>query len=344
MLNLLQNVNPADLIAYARAVPEEEDFLLTREILPVDYIENVKWRIKERTRFRSVAKFRAYDAETPFGRREVSSKVTEGFLPPLGQKLAVGELETILLDLERGADDAPLVDSVYEDSEAHVAAIRSRLELAAGDLLIDGKFELIDENGLTLEADFEVDPSFLPTAGVLWTDFATSTPLDDEQAWIQFLIDNGEGRPTRVVTSNRVVALFGRNLQYQRAYHGRNDASFPTLNPDQVNVVRSSLGLPPITTYDTQVRVDGVNQRVLPEDLFLMVTPKIGTTQYGITAEAIALSRSGNPRIAREDQPGIIVTASEHDDPIRVVTKGAAVAMPLLFTPKGYIGATVANF
>lgn len=340
-LNLLQNVNPADVIAFARQVPEDEDFLLTREILRNVFRANVKWRVKETTRFRSVAKFRAYDTETPFGRREVATKVTEGFLPPLGQKLIVGELQQILLDLQRGADDDELVDQLYDDAESHVRAIRARLELAAGDLLTDGKFELVNENGLTLEADFGVDPTFLPTAAILWTDLANSTPLDDEQAWITKLIDDGEGRPTRAITSHAVASLYARNLQYQRAFHGRNDAAFPTLTPGQVNAVRDAHGLPPITEYDTKVRVDGVETRTTDEDMYFLVRDGIGETQYGITAEAIALNRAGNPRIEREDQPGIIVTTFEDDDPVRVGTKGTAVAMPLLFTSKGYIGATV---
>lgn len=340
-LNLLQNITPADVIAFARQVPEDEDFLLTREILKGVDRQNVKWRVKETTRFRSVAKFRAYDTETPFGRRDVATKVTEGFLPPLGQKLIIGELQQILLDLARGADDSELVDALYDDIENHVRAIRARLELAAGDLLTDGKFTLVDENGLTLEADFQVDPLFLPTAGVLWTDLDDSVPLDNEMAWISKMIDDGEGRPDRAITSHAVASLYARNLQYQRAFHGRNDAAFPTLTPGQVQSVRDAHGLPPITEYDTKVRVDGTEQRVLDEDMFFLTKDGIGETQFGITAEAIMLDRQGNPRIERKDQPGIIVTTFEDDDPPRVGTKGTAIAMPLLFTSKGYIGATV---
>ena len=68
--------------------------------------------------------------------------------------------------------------AIIDDIENHVRAIRARLELAAGDLLTDGKFSLVDENGLTLEADFQVPTAFLPTAATLWTDTANSTPLD----------------------------------------------------------------------------------------------------------------------------------------------------------------------
>lgn len=342
-LNLLQNVDPEDILAFARAVPTPDDYLLTREIVPERQIQSVKWRTKRSSRFQGAAKFRAFDTETPLGRREVEHAFTEGMLPPVGQKLFVGELETILLDLERGADDQELIDALFDDAENNVRAIRARMELAAGDLLVDGKFTL-NENKLQLEADFGVASGFLPTAATLWTN-AAAKPLDDEQAWIKYLIANGAGRPGRVVTSDRVASLYASNLQYQEAFFGRNQSAYPTLTPGQVNSVRSAYNLPPITVYDTVIRVDGVNQRVIPDNRYLLLpatSEDFAETQYGITAEAIALSRQGNVRITREDQPGIVVTTHEKDDPVQVWTKGSAVAMPVMYDNTAYVCATVA--
>lgn len=341
-MNLLANVNVADLIAYAKAVPTPSDYLLTQSILPQIERNTVKWRIKSTTRYQSAAKFRAFDAETPLGQRRVDVATSEGMLPPVGQKLTVGELETILLAMERGADDTELVDALYDDTENNVRAIRARMELAAGDLLTDGKFTLANENGLTLEADFEVPAGFLPVAAVLWSD-ANATPITDERAWIRKLVTEGEGRPTRAITSDLVVGILATNMEYKEAYFGRGQDSYPTLTPGQVDSVRQSSGLPPITIYETTVRVDDVVTRVLPENRFFLVTSPetLGETQYGITAEALALQRNGNPRIAKKDLPGIIVTVREQDDPVRVWTKGSAVAMPLLQSPKAYVGARV---
>jgi hypothetical protein len=345
MLNLLANVDPADVIAFARAVPTPSDYLLTREIVPNTEINNVKYRIKSTSRYRGTAQFRAYDAETPFGRREVEHSITEGMLPPVGQKLMVGELETILLALERGSDDTELIDELYNDTEANVQAIRSRMELAAGDLLADRQFELVDENNLTLVADFGVGLAggFSPTAGVLWSD-PLAPILTHEQAWIQYLIDNGDGRPEDALTSSQVIAFMAQNDEYKEAFFGRAQTSYPTLTPGQVESVRSTYRLPTPRPYDTQVRVNGVNTRVLPENMFFLLPgdkSQFAQTQYGITAEAIMLNRAGNPRIEREDQPGIIATVREHDDPPSVFSRATAVAMPVMYAPKSYIAATV---
>ncbi|MEV4786609.1 hypothetical protein AB0K53_14355 [Streptomyces tuirus] len=50
-----------------------------------------------------------------------------------------------------------------------------------------------------------------------------------------------------------------------------------------------------------------------------------------MTAESLVLSSGTNPAITREDAPGIVITAGHQDDPVQVWTKGAAVAMPVLY-------------
>jgi len=344
-MELLANVLPADILAYANQVPNPENFLLTSEIVPETEINNVKYRIKRRERRINTAKFRAYDTETPFGRREVSHSVTEGLLPPLGQAFIINELETILLSIARGADDEDLIDALYDDIEAHILGIKSRLELAAGDLLEDGVFSLVDENGLTIEADFGVDALNLPTATIKW-DQTGAKPLDDERAWINHLIATGSGKPGDALSSSAVVSMLAQNDQYKQSFYGdiTTTTGRPTLQPGQVQSVRDSNRLPPIREYDTQVRVDGVNTRVLAEEKFILLPSnkqEFAETQYGITAEKLALSRSGNPRIEREDLPGIIVTKFESDNPVRVGTKSNAVAMPVLYAPEDFVSATV---
>jgi hypothetical protein len=57
---------------------------------------------------------------------------------------------------------------LYDDVERHVEAINPRRELAAGDVLTDGKLALVGENGLTLDVDFGVPASNMPTVAKLW--------------------------------------------------------------------------------------------------------------------------------------------------------------------------------
>lgn len=341
---LLADVNMADFHAFVRSIFLPKDYLLTREILAETYIDSVKFRIKTNRRQVDAAKFRSFDAVTGTATRRATQLISEGMLPPLGQKLFVGELEQILLNASRGADGSELIELLYEDLERHVESIKARLELAAGQVLATGKFTLA-ENGVIQTADFAVPAANMPTPAVLWSDTANSTPITDELAWIAMLTDSRAPAPERVVTSRKAYRLLCSSKEYRAAYYN-NAAGVPTatLAPDQVAVVRDRYNLPPVTLYDVTVSVDGAYTRTLPENLWLMTPPNLaqwGNTQYGVTSQALTLSAGGNPQIVREEAPGIVCTNGYQDDPAQIWTAGHAVAMPVLYTPDIHIAATV---
>ena len=345
---LLRGINPTEINAFVRAIQSPADYELTQSVIPERTVNSVKWQTRSTRRRVAAASYRAWDAQTKVATREITSVVTEGKLLPLGQKYIVGELETILQNVQRGMDGEDLVTSIYDDVAAHVLSVQNRMELAAGDLLVDGKFTLVGENGLTLEADHKVPSANMPTAATAWTD-PTADMLADEMAWIEVLRASGAPLPARALTSYKTMALAMGNDSYRAAYYGSvNSAStIPTsvLAPDQVNVVRGRYGLPPITVYDVQVPLDdGTSKRPLPENMFFLLPPntrQMAETQYGLTAEGIVLSSGGNPSIEREEAPGIIVTSGYQDDPVQVWTKCNAAAMPIMYTPDIHISATV---
>jgi len=343
---LLRDIDATEINAFAREVQTPADYALTLSVMPERRINSVKFRTKRTERRVNAASYRAFDAQTKVATREAKRIVTEGMLPPLGQKYLVGELEQILLDTSRGADSSELVELLYQDVAAHVQAIRSRLELAVGDLLTDGKFTLNAENGLTVEYDAGVPSANMPTAATPWTD-PTADALADEMAWIEVLRASGAPLPARVITSYKARALLASNDAYRRAFYGQPAAQTPTgvLAPNEVDTVRARYGLPPIEVYDVQIPVDGGGMtRPIPEDRWIMLPPNAtqwGETQYGVTAESLVLSSGSNPAIERQEAPGIVVTHGYTDDPVQVWTKGAAVAMPVLYVPDIHITAKV---
>jgi hypothetical protein len=344
---LLRDIDATEINAFARAVQTPADYALTLSVMPEKTINSVKFRIKSTSRRVNAAKYRAWDAATAVATRQATKIVTEGMLPPLGQKYLVGELEQILLDTARGADSSELVELVYQDVAAHVQSIKSRLELAVGDLLTDGKFTLSGENGLTVEYDAGVPSANMPTASVAWTD-PTADALKDEMNWIEVLRASGAPMPARVITSYKARSLLAANNAYRAAfYNSVSPSATPTavLAPDQINTVRARYNLPPIEVYDVQIpKDDGTMARPIPDNKWIMVPPNVqqwGETQYGVTAESLVLSSGGNPAIEREEAPGIVVTHGYTDDPVTVWTKGAAVAMPVLYVPDIHISASV---
>lgn len=345
---LLRDINATEINAFVRAIQTPSDYLLTQSVIPERTVNSVMWENRGSRRRVAAATYRAFDAQTKVATREITQFATSGKLMPLGQKYIIGELETILQNVSRGMNAQNVVDDVYQDAAAHVLSIKHRLELAAGDLLIDGKFTLTGENNLTIEADHKVPTANMPTAPVAWTD-PEADMLGDEMRWIEVLRASGAPMPERAVTSYKAMRLAMGNDSYRAAYYGSvNSANtIPTavLAPNEVNVVRGRYGLPPITPYDVKVPLpDGTDVRVLPENMFFLLPPnarQMGETQYGLTAEGILLSNGGNPSIEREEAPGIIVTTGYQDDPPQVWSKGSAVALPVLYTPDIHIAATV---
>ncbi|MFF8610783.1 major capsid protein [Streptomyces sp. NPDC015346] len=345
---LLRDLNPTEIQAFVREIQTPADYLLTQSVIPERTIDSVKWEHRGTRRRVAAASYRAWDAQTKVATREITQFATSGKLLPLGQKYIVGEFETILESLDRGMDTRDLVRAVYDDVAAHVLSIKKRLELAAGDLLIDGKFTLTGENNLSIEADYSVPSANMPTAPTAWTD-PTADILGDEMRWIEVLRASGAPTPARALTSYKTWALMLSNDSYRAAYYGSvNSAStIPTavLAPNEVNVVRARYNLPPITTYDVKIELDtGSDVRVLPEDMFFLLPPnpsQWAETQYGLTADGLILSQGSNPAILREEAPGIVVTRGYNDDPPQVYTKGSAAALPVMYTPDIHIAATV---
>ncbi|EFL29472.1 putative protoporphyrinogen oxidase [Streptomyces himastatinicus ATCC 53653] len=345
---LLRDLSPTQIQAFVREIQTPADYALTLSVMPERTIDSVKWETRGTRRRVAAASYRAWDAQTKVATREITQFATSGKLLPLGQKYIVGEFETILENLDRGMDSRDLVRAVYDDVGAHVLSIKKRLELAVGDLLVDGKFSLVGENGLTLEADYKVPAANMPTAPTPWTD-PTADMLGDEMRWIEVLRASGAPAPARAFTSYKTMALAMGNDSYRAAYYGSvNSAStIPTavLAPNEVNVVRTRYGLPPITPYDVKIELDnGTDVRPLPENMFFLLPPnpaQWAETQYGLTADGLILARGGNPAIEREDAPGIVVTRGYQDDPPQVWTKGSASALPVMYTPDIHIAATV---
>ena len=347
MAQIWDIVLPSDLTRFSREVPIPQDYLLTGPDGPLAavVVNSIKARIRTATRTIRAAKFRAYNAENYIAGRPWTLSLQDVTLPPLGQKIPLTERELLEQAIAGGDVNDDVIQQIYDDAETNVRATRARLELAAGDVLTDGKLTLpAGENGLDgLEADWSLAVSHKPTAATLWSNGA-ATPLTDEQAWIQQMVADGGGRPTRAITSLQVVQYLQKNAEYRSAYWGGNAGQQPNLNLSQVNQVRVDNGLPPITIYDTAIDVDGTTTRVLPANKFILVNDGLGETQLGLTAQALtAAARANDVAFTRRDAPGIF-TAAYYEDGDRVDrwTSTHAAGMPLLFDTTRLVSATVA--
>ncbi|MET0701709.1 MAG: major capsid protein [Mycobacterium sp.] len=336
-------LEPAQLTGFVREVPGPAQLTLNR-FLPDRNIGDIEAALDSVTRTNRAAKFRAYDAETPIGRRDqFESKRVK--LPPLGQKLPIGEYERLTLErIRTGGDNrAGIVDAIYDDAETNTRAVYNRMEIARGDVLDDGKFTLAGENGLKLEADFGLPSSHIVTASTPWDDSANASPLTDLRAWIAtYVADTGE-RPAYMVVSEAIYSSLLLSAEVRQL--SASLAGTPSLVTDQqLGQVMGAFRLPQIIPYDTLLDVDGTTKRVLNDKkaIFLPSDPtSLGFTAWGITAEALELAGGQNPSLEFNQLPGLVGVVIKEGDPVRIWTKVGAVGMPIITDPRRLMVATV---
>jgi hypothetical protein len=334
-------VDMQELQGFVRATVDEvtnnrfglAQFLPNQDIDDIEFQAFLGERLDE-----DVAKVTTWDVEAPIGKRQGVSKIM-GQLPPIKKKWRVNEEERYKLRRLQGGNNQPIIDQIYNDTFKGGRAIAARLEQLRGEALHKGMLEIRDYDadsgvGVNQDVDFERRADFSGVApATLWSDNTNATPVFDEQAWMEDYEDENDILPAFALTSRKVVNHLALNAQY-RSLAQANGIVPAVLGLAQINAVRAVYNLPPIVTYETKVKVDGVSTRVIPEADFIYLPPAaepLGKTFFGPTPEALELAES--QQIAAEDVIGATAVVSKTDDPVATWTKVTAVGLPILINP-----------
>lgn len=337
---------PVDaLTTFVRQVPTPADQILNR-ILPDRYLNRNSVDFGEILQTNRAARFRAYDGRLHVSSRDSGSSKTVK-LPPLSSSLSVGELERLQLEFARtgGTNTSAIVQAVYNDATQLTHEVQSRMELARGDVLTDGKFTMLANNGEpVMEADYGVPGGNLVAPATIWSTTATATIVADMRAWVATYVTVNGFRPGGFVTSERVLGYMLQNAEI-RALASSLAGTPAMVGQTQLESVLGNFRLPPLMfTYDTSVDVDGVPTRAIPDDRVLFLPPagqELGGTYWGVSATALELVNSNESDATFEDAPGIVGVVEKVGPPYREFTFVDAVGMPVLSAPKRLMVADV---
>jgi hypothetical protein len=309
-------------------------FTLSRWLPNVD-IDDVQYEFtKGGQGLAEASVYRSWDAESPIGRREGLSKVL-GELPPISEKIPLGEYDRLRL---RKVTDDTLLPFIARDAQRLARNIGARLELARGDALANGSVT-INENGVQQTVSYGRSGDHSVFAGVLWDDLDDAVPLDDLESWLQtYQNTNGEA-PGKILMPLAIRSYLRRNAQIKgMVYPNVPVSGAPMVSDDAADAVFRSLGIPPIETYDAQVKVDGTAQRITPANKIIFLPAEgsssatsptdLGATMLGTTAEALEAEYG-----LVGEQPGVVAAQYKSRDPIRLWTHAAAIALPVLREP-----------
>lgn len=318
-------------------------FSLSR-FLPARTVEDIEYRIVRNKRSQvRVAKFRAFDAESPIGARP-SVEDQRGALPPISEKMPLTEGERLQLERLYRELNQRLVDQVFDDATLLAQRVQARLELARGEALSTGLIT-INENGLLLDAiDYGIPAAHQVTPAVLFSDQVNADPLENLLDWQETYVSTNGFQPGVILTSTPVRANMLRNQKIRELVHGPASNAGVVSNAD-LGAVLEAHGLPPIEVYDRKViDATGTEVRVIAEDRLLFLpgeNGQVGETQMGVTAEALELASQQDVDFSVEDAPGIIAVTYKSEDPVTRWTKAAAIGLPVIEDPDAILTADV---
>lgn len=292
-----------------RKIPDVEfDMILGRGGLPVS------------------ASVHAYDTETQLASRKAIEKGVQD-LALIKRKIKIGEKEIIKINNPRSDMELKhVLEQLYKDAEDMEASIRVRVEAMRMEALSTGKIK-IEENGVKVTLDYKVPASNKKSFN--WSNSDTATPLDDLSELADAVEDNGS-RPTRALTSRKIIRAICKCKSIREAIHGVNSAK--TVNLAQLNDLLSENDLPIFLVNEEKYEVEGAKgfdkKRFYPEDKISMFSDgNLGETIYGLTAEEVKLIGSKKMDIAKM-VGNVFVGTYTSVDPVGEFTKAAATALP----------------
>jgi hypothetical protein len=275
------------------------------------------------------ASVHALDTKTQLASRQaIESGVAS--LALVKRQIKLAEKEIIKVQNPRNdAELAFVLSQLYNDSEQMVDSVKVRVEAMRMEALSSGLIK-IEENGIKVTVDYKV-PSTNKKA-FTWNAPTTDKPLDDLETLAAAVEATSGSRPTRALTSRKIVKTICSANSVRAAIHGVNADKIVTLA--QLNELLAQLELPIFVVYEGKYKKEGAKsfttERYFPENKIAMFGDgPLGETIYGLTAEEVEMIGSG--QMDEASMVGnIFVGTYKSIDPVGVFTKSAATALPTL--------------
>ncbi|NFE85873.1 major capsid protein E [Clostridium botulinum] len=274
------------------------------------------------------AEVHAFDTKTQLASREAIEKGVAS-LALIKRQIKLAEKELIKINRPRSNAELEFVLSqLYNDSEKMVDSVKVRVEAMRMELLSSGKIA-INENSVKVTIDYKVPVA--NTKAFTWKAPSTDKPLDDLTTLADAVESSSGYRPTRMLTSRKIVKTICNCDSVRKAINGVNSDKIVTLAA--LNELLAQMELPMIVTYEAKYKKEaakGFNTvRYFPEDKISMFGDEtLGETIYGLTAEEVKLIGDGKMEEASVLDNKIFVGTYTSIDPVGEFTKAVATALP----------------
>lgn len=274
------------------------------------------------------ASIHAFDTKTELASREAIQKGVAS-LALIKRQIKIAEKEIIKINRPRSDAELSLVLSqIYNDAEKMVDGVKVRVEAMRMELLSTGQIS-INENGVSVAIDYGVPSGNKKDFN--WSTLSTATPLDDLASLADAVEAASGARPTRALTSKKIIRQICKCTSVRKAIFGTNSDKIVTTA--QLNDLLVQMELPILVSYEAKFRKETATGydtvRYYPENKLTMFTDgELGETIYGMTAEEVKLIGDGKMDEASLIDNKIFVGTYTSIDPVGEFTKAAATALP----------------
>lgn len=321
--------NTKELLNYYRV--KKQPAMLGDTLFPARKIQDIKFDMITGANGLPVsASIHAFDTETELASREVLQKGAAE-LALIKRKIAIGEREIIAINNPRmDSEQKALVMELFKDGDKMVESVQTRIEAMRMELLSSGKIA-INENKVAITLDYKVPVGNKKSFN--WSDASTAKPLEDIKTLADAVEDASGTKPTRILTSSKVLNKILACESVKKAIFGVNFDKIATRK--DLNSLLESMELPQVAVYNAKYKVQNANgkyttKRYFPENILSMFAENaLGETIYGLTAEEIELLGSNKMEEAKM-VGNIFVGVEKEGDPVRRYTKAVATALPTL--------------
>ncbi|ELC8411563.1 major capsid protein E [Clostridium perfringens] len=321
--------NTKELLNYYRV--KKQPAMLGDTLFPARKIQDIKFDMITGANGLPVsASIHAFDTETELASREVLQKGAAE-LALIKRKIAIGEREIIAINNPRmDSEQKALVMGLFKDGDKMVESVQTRIEAMRMELLSSGKIN-VKENGVSITLDYSVPAGNKKSFN--WSDASTAKPLEDIKTLADAVEDASGTKPTRILTSSKVLNKILACESVKKAIFGVNFDKIATRK--DLNSLLESMELPQVAVYNAKYKVQNANgkyttKRYFPENILSMFAENaLGETIYGLTAEEIELLGSNKMEEAKM-VGNIFVGVEKEGDPVRRYTKAVATALPTL--------------
>lgn len=327
MATFIEGLDPVELTEFARLAAAEWDNNTPgtlSDVFPVSLRDDIRFGYdKGLDSLVDEAVVRAWNAESPLGRRPGAARIT-GELQPISRKIPLEEYAQLRT---RNAPTSAVVDAVFADAPRLARGILARLVRMRWELLLTGEVSINENNVIdTYESGRDAGLT-VGAASPLWSSHSTATPLANLESWLALCSAQTDGVvPDTIAMGEKVWSNFRRCDEVKEAAFLNASQTVRIRPEDARDAARDEVGV----EIEVVPAIPGLSPKVLPDNMVVGFSRSlpIGATVMGTPLEARNARYQGLAGL-----PGIVAGGWENEDPVTAWTHAVGIGLPVLAAP-----------